>query len=356
MYNSFKPGKVWLDTDGKRIQAHGGGILYIDNTFYWYGENKEKSISEFEIWHWGVKLYSSKDLYNWKDEGLILPPEPDCSASPMHPLSKMDRPHIIYNESTGKYVMWIKVMGNVGRDQYMVTAQADTIFGPFELVNRVLHPGGMNSGDFDLVKFDDGRAAIVFERVHSDMIVLELTNDYLDTTLKFSEHYKRKCPPYVREAPCFFSRGGRNYVITSGTTGKFPNPSEVAEYDDIHGKWKVLGETHIGDVKKTSFDSQVSCVFKHPRKKDLYIAAADRWLTDLDDSSPNGVEYFAAMFDPDCEMDEEKREKLKNTKLSDITKKNTANADYVWLPIKFENDIPHIYWKDEWRIEDYEDA
>jgi hypothetical protein len=24
--------------------------------------------------------------------------------------------------------------------------------------------------------------------------------------------------------------------------------------------------------------------------------------------------------------------------------------DYVWLPIKFENDVPKIYWLDEWKI------
>ena len=47
-------------------------MIYVDGTFYWYGENKEKSFSEYKIWHWGVRLYSSKDLYNWKDEGIII--------------------------------------------------------------------------------------------------------------------------------------------------------------------------------------------------------------------------------------------------------------------------------------------
>lgn len=39
----FYPGREWLDTDGKPIQAHGGGILYVQETktFYWYGENKD---------------------------------------------------------------------------------------------------------------------------------------------------------------------------------------------------------------------------------------------------------------------------------------------------------------------------
>ena len=55
-YDSFNPGKVWLDSEGKRIQAHGGSILYVDGVYYWYGENKEKTLAGSEEWHWGVKL------------------------------------------------------------------------------------------------------------------------------------------------------------------------------------------------------------------------------------------------------------------------------------------------------------
>ena len=36
-YNSIRPGQVWLDTNGNRIQAHGGSIMYLDGTYYWYG-------------------------------------------------------------------------------------------------------------------------------------------------------------------------------------------------------------------------------------------------------------------------------------------------------------------------------
>ena len=30
-----------LDTEGKRIQAHGGAIFHEGGVYYWYGENKE---------------------------------------------------------------------------------------------------------------------------------------------------------------------------------------------------------------------------------------------------------------------------------------------------------------------------
>lgn len=39
----YYPGRVWLDTEGNPIQAHGGGILYDERsrTYYWYGEYKD---------------------------------------------------------------------------------------------------------------------------------------------------------------------------------------------------------------------------------------------------------------------------------------------------------------------------
>lgn len=39
----YRPGRMWLDTEGNPIQAHGGGILYDSRTkmYYWYGEYKD---------------------------------------------------------------------------------------------------------------------------------------------------------------------------------------------------------------------------------------------------------------------------------------------------------------------------
>lgn len=47
-YTSIRPGQVWLDTEGKRIQAHGGSVMYWQGAFYWYGENKEKPTAAAE--------------------------------------------------------------------------------------------------------------------------------------------------------------------------------------------------------------------------------------------------------------------------------------------------------------------
>ena len=69
-HTSFRPGKIWTDNNGAHINAHGGGILYDKGTYYWYGEHKvEGDAGNYA--QVGVHCYSSKDLYNWKDEWTL---------------------------------------------------------------------------------------------------------------------------------------------------------------------------------------------------------------------------------------------------------------------------------------------
>lgn len=266
MYDAFYPGKIWLDTNGNRIQAHGGSVMYIDGTYYWYGENKEKTTGDTDVWTWGVRCYTSKDLYNWEDKGLIIQPDLDHPESSLHPSAMLDRPHIIYNETTGKYVCWMKIMQKDGTQTETVMT-ADQILGPYEMVREGLRPLNMSAGDFDLVVAPDGKAYYYFERVHSETICADLTADYTDVTGHYSTHFPHVAPPYVREATAHFYRNGKHYLLTSGTTGYMPNPSEIAVADTWHGPFTVLGNPHRNDPSNTSFHSQVSSVFKVPEKK-----------------------------------------------------------------------------------------
>lgn len=304
MYDAFYPGKTWLDTEGKRIQAHGGSVMYIDGTYYWYGENKEKTTGKDEIWHWGVRCYTSKDLYNWEDRGLIIPPEPENPGSSLHPSSMMDRPHIIYNKRTGKYVCWLKIMNRDG-SQTETVMTADNILGPYTKVREGLRPLDMSAGDFDLAVAPGGKAYYYFERVHSETICADLTPDYTDVTVYYSTHFPHTAPPYVREATAHFYRKGKHYLVTSGTTGYLPNPSE--------------------------------------------IAVADRWVPGhMDWKYENYKKTFEQMFDPDYhgELNTEDYELDSSV--------DTSVADYVWLPFRFSGEMGYLDWKEEWRIEDFE--
>ena len=346
MHDAIYPGRPWLDTEGKRIQAHGGSVIYIDGTYYWYGENKEKTDGKNGIWHWGVRCYSSKDLYNWKDEGLIIPPQPDNPDSSLHPSACMDRPHIIYNQKTKKYVCWLKIMKKkAGQCETVLTA--DHILGPYTIVKEGLKPLGMSAGDFDLVVAEDGKAYYYFERVHSEIICADLTEDYTDVTGYYSTHFPQPYPPYVREAPAHFLRKGKHYLVTSGTTAYFPNPSLIAVADTWHGPYTMLGNPHPDDETNTSYHSQISSVFKVEGKKDLYIACADRWVPDaMDYQYESYRDKFERLFRDNDQSVIHDRELL--------AKENTSIADYVWLPFRFDGEMAYLDWKDAWRIEDYE--
>ena len=345
MDDTIRPGQIWNDTNGNRIQAHGGSVHHEDGVFYWYGENKEKTTPGRGVWHWGVRCYSSTDLANWDDLGLIIPPDVDDPDSPLHPAQKMDRPHIVYNAATNTYVCWLKIMGE-GRTQTSTVLSADSFLGPYEIVRTGLRPLGMNAGDFDLaVDPTDGKAYSYFERVHSELICADLTEDYMDVTGYYSTHFPRGHPPLVREAPVHFSRKGQHYLITSGTTSYFPNPSEVAVAPSYHGPWTVLGDPHPGDPTRTSYRSQISSVFQHPAKEDLFIAVADRWLPEVPAEQSNVEELFRRLFT---------REHVEDTELAAIMDEaDTSIADYVWLPLRFDGEMPCIEWHDEWRIGDF---
>lgn len=360
MNTSIRPGQVWLDTQGKRIQAHGFSVFYKDGAYYWYGENKEHTRPFGTVWHWGVRCYTSKDLYNWEDKGLIIPPQPDDLTSPLHPTYGMDRPHILYCEKTKKYVAWLKIMAGV-TSQFMSVLQADDFFGPYEFVHKIYKPLKMDTGDFALV-FDEtsGKAYFIFDRPHFEVITATLSDDFTEVTGEYSAHYKGLIPPLSREAPAYFHRNGKHYLFTSGTSSYFPNPSQVAMFDDFHGEYIDLGNPHIGDETNTSFSSQITCVLKAPGK-DLYVACADRWKPGRLNSWINqqAIKVITNAMQSERNInrfkpDESPREATPLPGKKQRHFDNTSIADYVWLPIDWEGDKPVIRWKDEWRLEDYE--
>lgn len=343
------PGKAWLDTHGKRIQAHGGSVLFFEGVYYWYGENKEKTTGSGAVWHWGVRCYASTDLCSWEDKGIIIPPTTEDEASPLHPHSMVDRPHIIYNAQTQKFVCWLKIMCKDGTQRSTVLT-ANHLLGPYEIVRSGLRPLGMSAGDFDLAVAPDGKAYYYFERVHSETICADLTDDYTNVTGYYSTHFPHRGPPFVREVTAHFVRKGKHYLITSGTTGYMPNPSEVAMADTWHGPYTVLGNPHPNDRSNTSYHSQISSVFKVEGKKDLYIAVADRWLpqkVDVPYTLYKGAFYkFFITGEPLTDSE-------KWVMTMDV-QSNTSEADYVWLPLHFDGDMVMIDWKDQWSPDEYE--
>ncbi|MBQ5341016.1 MAG: family 43 glycosylhydrolase [Oscillospiraceae bacterium] len=354
-YDRIRPGKQWLDTNGRPIQAHGFTVFFDEKSgmYYWFGENKEYTTGgkNNTLWTYGVRLYTSKDLDNWEDRGLIIEPSDDLD-SPLHPTYQADRPHIIYNEKTGKYVCWIKIMaGEIS--QFMTILTADDLEGPYTIEKAVYKPLDMDSGDFTLLKDEDsGKGYIIFERPHFQLITATLTDDYLGADGEYSVHYDGLLPPETREAPTYFERNGKKYLITSGTSGYYPNPSRVCMFDDLHGEYEDLGEICVGDKSGTSFSSQFTSVIKLPGT-DSYIACADRWMPQwyvplMGKMIINGMKRHFADYVPD----ESPKYPQPLPEAESVHTENTSISRYVWLPIEWEGDRPFIRWRRQWKIED----
>ncbi|MBR1684469.1 MAG: family 43 glycosylhydrolase [Clostridia bacterium] len=351
MNQSIKPGKVWLDTEGKPIQAHGFSVFFHPEKqlWYWYGENKEKTVGgkQNTVWHWGVRLYTSPDLMNWTDRGLIIPPTPDYLTSPLHPTYCMDRPHILYNPLTKKYVAWLKIMaGEVS--QFMSVMTSDRFEGPYTFVRKIYKPLDMDTGDFCLHADEKtGKAYIWFERPHFQLVCATLTDDYTGVTEEYSVHYDNWLVPNTREAPTFFTHGGKKYLLTSGTSGYFPNPSRVCVFDDYHGEYRDLGLVCESDRSGTSFNAQFTSVIQVGEQ---YIACADRWMPQwwvpmMAKQIVNGTARHFKDYRPDTSP--KKAEPLPEKELTHT--ENTSISRYVWLPMDWEGEKPVIRWRKEWR-------
>ena len=78
--------------------------MYDKRVYYWFGEHKTEG-ENGNLANVGVHCYSSRDLYNWTDEGIVLAVMPPSSGSDIEVGCILERPKVIKNAKTGKYVM-----------------------------------------------------------------------------------------------------------------------------------------------------------------------------------------------------------------------------------------------------------
>src|SRR4051812_19951796 len=113
-------GEIWKDTDGKPINAHGAGILEYNGRYYLFGEIKKgvtwlvpgQAWEDYRVPAGGVSCYSSKDLVNWKNEGVALRPVTGDPGQDLDTGRVIERPKVVYNKKTGKFVMWMHIDKN----------------------------------------------------------------------------------------------------------------------------------------------------------------------------------------------------------------------------------------------------
>src|SRR5437868_6101040 len=147
--NAIRPGDVWPDTDGKHIQAHGGGIIKIGNTYYWYGEERSQGLDTNYRY---VSCYSSKDLMNWKFRGdVVKMTDPENLGARW----VLERPKVFYNKKSKKYVMYFHLDDRTYKLARVGIAVSDKPDGQFTYV-KSFRPLGHESRDIGQFIDDDG--------------------------------------------------------------------------------------------------------------------------------------------------------------------------------------------------------
>ncbi|MBS5797713.1 MAG: family 43 glycosylhydrolase [Dysgonomonas mossii] len=348
----FTPGAIWLDNNNIHINAHGGGILFDNGVYYWFGEHKTEG-ENGNLANVGVHCYSSTDLYDWTDEGIALAVMPSSSGSDIEEGCILERPKVIKNKKTGKYIMWfhLEPKGKGYKGALSGVAISDNVTGPYTYIKAVrpnaghyplnvldIHkldspalnlsfdggslPGnvdtlnilgrdmkeGQMARDMTLFVDDDGKAYHIYSsEENSTLHIAELSDDYLSHTGKYGRFFAGR----FMEAPAMFKHKGKYYLMMSGCTGWNPNQARSAVSDNIFGEWKEFGDPCIGDTTQTTFHSQSTYILPVQGKPDTYIYMGDRW-----------------------------------------NPKNAIDGRYIWLPITFDGDRFTIRWNDKWKIEE----
>ena len=301
----FRPGELWPDTEGVPINAHGGGFLFRNGLYYWYGEFKTEGPGGNRA-KVGISVYSSRDLYRWHKAGIALKVSDD-ESSDIAKGSILERPKVLYNARTKTYVMWVHVelKGKGYNAARAGVAVSNSPTGPFTFL-RSFRPDGEMSRDMTLYQDDDGRAYLITTSENNQtQHVSELTPDFLDTT----GHYTRILAHKALEGESIFKANGHYFYIGSHTTGWNPNPAFAAVAEHLTGPWRELGNPCRGANGELTFGAQSTYVLPVEGRPGKFIFIADQWRP-----------------------------------------KNAIDGRYVWLPIDVDGDNFTITWHPQWDL------
>lgn len=334
--NSFSHGEInefiqWHDTDKSIINASDGGIIYFEGKYHWYGLALRPLPMKSgpyggQMTDTGVVMYESTDLLNWKYEGVILDVSNDPDSILFAPL-RFERPKIIYNEKTKKFVLWchfVKYPGDHGKgcgDSDVGLAVCDTVNGKYEWLgfSKPIDDKGWVR-DMTVYKDFDGSAYLIYDRHTAAQIpdsktgelkedrclyVVKLSDDYLS----FTDTYSRIESAKWREAPAIVFKNGYYYIVTSGLTGWQTNQAKAFRTTHLLSEWEDIGDPCIDDASHTTFNTQSTYAF-----------------------TVEGTDTQIMMFE----------------------RHNTSNfkeCSYVWLPVQFNSDNTiSLHYKKEWTL------
>ncbi|MEU0672811.1 RICIN domain-containing protein [Streptomyces sp. NPDC006172] len=256
-------GTQFKDTSGNPVHAHGGGVLKVGSYYYWFGENRNAD-NTFRY----VDAYRSTDLKNWEFRNHVL----TQASSPELATANIERPKVMYNAATGKFVLWMhKENGADYSAARAAVAVSDTVDGNYAWRGSFRPLGRHMSRDLTVFVDTDGAGYMVSAaRENYDLQIYRLTADYTGIASLVADPWHGG----HREAPALFKRGGVYFMLTSGATGWNPNQQQYATATSIAGPWTAMA--NVGD--STAYGSQTAYVLPVQGSSGTsYLYLGDRW-------------------------------------------------------------------------------
>ncbi len=267
--NVIRPGEVWPDDRGQHVQAHGGGILHLGDTWYWFGEERAQGLDRSKRY---VSCYASKDLVHWTFRNDVIKLSDPESFGPTWVL---ERPKVFYNRKTKKFVMYMHIDGpNPGETgDYKLArvgvAVSDRVDGDYQYL-KSFRPLGHESRDIGQFVDDDGTPYLIFEDRPFGFRIATLSADYLNVE-------KEVCLiPLHLEGGAVVHYQGLYYAIGSALTGWNPNPNKYATAKSLAGPWSEFQD--IAPPETKTYGAQSTMMLKVVGKKaTTVIFMGDIW-------------------------------------------------------------------------------
>jgi Glycosyl hydrolases family 43 len=261
---AIRPGEPWLDNRGQQIQAHGGGVIRIKKTYYWFGEDRTPGNDPDKRY---VSCYSSRDLLHWTFRNQILKLSDPENLGPHWVL---ERPKVFYNAKTKRFVLYAHLEDAKYELARVAVAASSTVDGDYKYV-KSFRPLNEESRDIGQFIDTDGSAYLIFEsRPTKGFFIAKLSSDYMNVETKVAF---LQAP---LEGGALAHDGSNYYVMGSHMTGWQPNPNVYAVATNLNGPWSEF--KNIAPPEDRTYGSQSSMLLTVVgTKKTTVIYIGDLW-------------------------------------------------------------------------------
>jgi hypothetical protein len=271
------PGIGFKDTDGNLVNAHGGGIIKVCDTFYMHGEYFLSTTTDNDFN--GFSMYSSKNMATWKNEGIILPQQ---ASGQLGPNRKGERPHIIQCPSTGEFVLYAHSADTTYQvDKEVVYATSATVNGQYSFKGSLTNASGTIAAHSDMSALTDNGTGYV---ITESGVVYTLAADCHSWTSTKSFGAVNGTTGGI-EAPTVFRAGNTLYWIGSDKTGWRANDDFYSTATSMNGPWTYQG--YLAPQGKLTWMTQSTWVMPIVGSAGTtYVYWGDHWYGNQDTSHP----------------------------------------------------------------------